>query len=248
MIYPYSQINRLEQPHSYMYTSFEGEALLQSYQASRMAVLHRCLVPGYKSEELDYMLLTQSLPKFTDFLDANSMESGNCFRVMFAEGVEGGSCNLEKDKQLSALAKGLEKLKVDEELSALDLLHALIAFQLTDDQEANMTAWLDRLIQRFEVSKKLYESYRPGFRKGEGTNLSVRLYWLFSLALCLQYAKSRQIQVLSTLLKVCDLICSLPENMLKGQIPAYGLSVVLAVEVFSVQLLAEKKGVLLDIE
>ena len=122
-------------------------------------------------------------------------------------------------------------------------MHALIAAQLTDVLDVNTKVWLDRLVQRFEVTKKIYEAYQAGFRKGEDANTSVRLYWLFALSLCLFYARSNEIKYLSTLLKVCDLLCSLPEKELQGHIPEHGLPTVLATELVSVQLLAEKKGV-----
>ena len=128
-------------------------------------------------------------------------------------------------------------------VTTLDLLHSQIAVQLTSAHDANTKIWLDRLVQRFEVTKKIYETYLPGFRKGAGDNALVRLYWLLALALSLFYARSNQIKYLSTLLKVCDLLCSLPENMLHEAIPEHGLSVVLAAEIVGVQLLAEAKGV-----
>lgn len=244
MSYPYSQINRLEEPHSYMYTPFQGEALLQSYQSSRMAVLHRRAAVEHGGIEPDHMLVTYALPTLEKLFDATSLEGGKKFRTL----LEGGSAKILRqskveDGSLDGLAKGLERLTTAEPVTTLDLLHALIAVQLANVQDANAKVWLDLLVQRFEVTKKMYESYPPGFRKGEGANTSVRLYWLFALALCLFYARSNKIKYLSTLLKVCDLLCSLPENVLQGHIPEHGLAAVLATEIVGVQLLAEKKGV-----
>lgn len=244
MSYPYSQINRLEEPHSYMYTPFQGEALLQTYQSSRMVVRHRRADAEHGGAEPDRMLVTYALPELEKLFDVTSFEGGKRFRAL----LDGGSTKiLEQGKveggSLNGFAKNLEKLTTAEPVTTLDLLHALIAVQLTNAQDANTKVWLDRLVQRFEVAKKLYECYPPGFRKGKGENASVRLYWLFALDLCLFYARSNEIKYLSTLLKVCDLLCSLPENVLQGHIPEYGLSAVLAAEIVSVQQLAERKGV-----
>lgn len=243
MSYPYSQTNRLEEPHAYMYTPFQGEELLQSYQVSRMEVLHRLAAAEYGGAELDRIVITHALPVLEKLFDATSFEAGNKFRTLLGCG---GSRVFEQSKvegdSLETLAKGLIKLMMAESVTTLGLMHALIAAQLTNAQDVATKVWLDRLVQRFEVTKKLYESYLPGFRKGEGSNTSVRLYWLFALALCLFYARSHEIKCLSTLLKVCDLLCSLPENMLQEHIPMFGLSAVLATEVIGVQLLAEKKG------
>jgi hypothetical protein len=240
--YPYSQINRLAEPHNYMYTPFQGVALLQSYQSSRIAVVRRRSAEHVNMEP-DRMLVVYALPVLDKLITASSLEDGKRFRTLLEKGgakifgqnrIEGGS--------LENLAKYLDRLTTDEPVSTLDLLHALIAVQITNVQEANTKIWLDSLVQRFEVTKKLYESYPPGFRKGEGANTSVRLYWLLALALCLFYVRSNNIKYLSTLLKLCDLLCSLPENDL-AHIPERGLSAVLATEIVSVQLLAEKKGV-----
>ena len=144
--------------------------------------------------------------------------------------------------KLDHFAKDLERMTVTEPVTTLNLLHALIAAQLTNARETNTKVWLDRLVQRFEVTKKLYESYPPGFRKGDGSNTSVRMYWLFALALCLFYVRSNNIKYLSTILKLCDLLCSLPTNNF-AQIPEGGLATVLATEIISVKLLAEKKGI-----
>lgn len=241
MNYLYSQINRLEEPHNYMYTPFQGEAFLQSYQSSRMAAMHRHVAAEHDTEP-DHMLMTFALPALEKLFDTASHGSGKKFRAL----LESGSAISERrdgDDYPDDLAKSLDTLATSAPVTTSDLLHALIAVQLTDIQSANAKIWLDRLIQRFEVTKILYERYPAGFRKGEGVKTSVRLYWLFALALCLFYARSNGLKYLSVLLKVCDLLCSLPENVLRGHIPEHGLSSVLAAEIVSVQLLAEKKGV-----
>ncbi len=244
MNYPYSQINRLEEPHNYMYTPFQGMALFQSYQSSRLDVMHRRAAVERGSIEPDHMLVAYALPALEKLFDAASLEGGKKFRAL----LESGSAKIFRqskveDGSLNGLAKGWGKLTTAEPVATLDLLHALIAVQLTNAQDANTKAWLDLLVQRFEVTKKIYETYPPSFRKGEGANTSVRLYWLFALALCLFYARSNEIKYLNTLLKVCDLLCSLPEHELHRHITEHGLSVILATEIASVQLLAEKKGV-----
>lgn len=244
MSYLYSQINRMEEPHSYMYTPFQGEALLSSYQSSRMAVINRRVVVEHVVVEPDHMLVAYALTTLEKLLEATSSEGGKKFRSLLESGnMKILDCSKAGDSIPNELANGLEKLTTAEPVITSDLLHALIAAQLTHARNASTKAWLDRLVQRFEVTKKLYEYYLPGFRKGEGANTSVRLYWLFALALCLFHARSNEIKYLSSLLKVCDLLCSLPENVLQGHIPEQGLSAVLAAEIVSIQLLAEKKGV-----
>ena len=61
----------------------------------------------------------------------------------------------------------------------------------------NNKIWLDRLVQRFEVTKKLYEEYFIGFRKGRGHNNLIKLYWLFALVLSIYYSETNQIKYLN---------------------------------------------------
>lgn len=206
--------------------------------------MHRHATAEHASFEPDHLLLSYALPALEQLFDDNLFEGGKKFRALLECGSAQifGSGKVEVDR-LDGLAGGLARLTMDEPVSTLDLLHAMIAAQLTYVLDSNTKVWLDRLVQRFEVTKKIYEFYPPGFRNGEGGNTSVRLYWLFALALGLYFARSNKIKYISTLLKVCDLLCSLPKNMMQGHIPKQGLHAVLAAEMVSVQLLAEKKGV-----
>ena len=106
-----------------------------------------------------------------------------------------------------------------------------------EDNNSLIKFWLDLIVQRFEVTKKIYESYPHNFRNGEGRSNIIQLYWMFALSLILFYCKTKNIKYLSTLLKVSDLLCSLDEKLLSDEIPAQGLSVILLVELLSVKIL-----------
>jgi hypothetical protein len=241
--YSYSEIDRLVEPHNYMYTPFLGEIFLRSYQSSRMAVMHRH-VSENGGTDLDHMFVKHALQVIEKLLDAASLDGGKKYRELLGNGgAKTVKQNKATDDRLDGLASSLNKLTTAEAIATLDLLHALIAAQLINAQVVSTKIWIDRLVQRFEVTKKLYECYPPGFRKGEGANTSVRLYWLFALALSLFYAGTNNVKYLSALLKICDLLCSLPEDKLLGHIPEHGMLAVLATEFVSVQILAEKKGV-----
>ncbi len=244
MSYPYSQSNRLEEPHSYMYTPFQGEKLLRSYQASRMEFLRRYREADGSQIAPDHMLADCALPELVRQVVALSPDGKKMFRVLANVGDMAPSWQAgAADGSLAKLAVTLGRQEATGKVATLELLRALTATQLVDADNTAIKVWLDRLVQRFEVTKKLYDSYLPGFRRGEGSNSSVRLYWLFALSLSLFYARTGGIKYLSTLLKVCDLLCSLPEQALQGHIPERGLGIVLATEVAGVQLLAERKGV-----
>lgn len=243
MSYPYSQVNRLEEPHSYMYTRFQGGGFLDLYLSSRMAVINRLFPAEEAGEEFDALL-------FCSFsvIEEHIRSYSSAAAKNFSELTTGWGLHILRgasiaDERLEQRGKDLTAFSINERINASELLSALIIVQLSGAGSDNEKVWLDRLVQRFEVTKKIYESYPSGFKKGEGLNTLVRLYWQFALSLCLYYTRTREIKFLSTLLKVCDLLCSLPENMLRGQIPEHGLPLVLAVEVNSILLLAEEKGV-----
>ena len=82
MSYQYTQINRLEEPHNYMYTPFQGEKLLRSYQSSRMAVVQRNVVAKHASVETDFMLAAYALPILEKLFDASSDAGGMKFRSL----------------------------------------------------------------------------------------------------------------------------------------------------------------------
>ncbi len=244
MSYIYSKINRLEEPHNYMYTPYHGVTLLQSYESSRMEVINRSVAVKHQALEQDELLVAYALPVLKILCTTNSCEYGKQFQVLLEDsGVAVSWKSKNGYDNLNNLSMSIEKLTIAESISTLKLLHTLISIFLTESQNSIAKVWFDRLVQRFEVTKKIYESYLPGFRKGEGDNKSVRLYWLFSLALSLFYMRSKEIKYLSTLLKINDLLCSLSENVLQDNIPQHGLSSVLATELISVQSLSDKKGI-----
>jgi hypothetical protein len=224
-----------------MYAPFEGGLFLSAYHDSRMRVLQRS-VAGYQGAHFDSGLAADALLLMQELLAAASPVLARRFRELLGDRQSRGAPSCGRDA-LAGLAEELKQRTISTRNASLDLLHNLMAVQLVDGDFDLASTWLDRLIQRFEVTKKIYEFYPQGFRKGEGSNCSIRLYWLFALALSLFWARSNKLRYLSTLLKVCDLLCSLPEEMLQPEIPRFGLSMVLAAELVAVESLAAQKGV-----
>ena len=139
----------------------------------------------------------------------------------------------------------LERFSLSQEVDTKLLLLTLIKLHIAGDY-INTTFWMDRLVQRFEVSKKLYQGYLPGFRKGEGSCDNIAIYWLFSLALSFRSYGPKRLKYLNTLLKVCDLLGSLPLSEVLKVTPPAGLAAVIAVEITCVQSLVTKGEI--DIE
>lgn len=218
MKYSYTQINRLDEPISYMYTPFNGEEFLESYRIDRKCTIRRIEEAVKAGGERVYEDAT------LDFLQSEGWDSELfCDPSMPATAVVGGG----------VFAYELSQFSIVDSINTEKLLAALLAAQFARTHDGLVKEWLDRLVQRFEVTKKVYKSYQPGLRKGEGSNTSVRLYWLLSLSLCLFFVRTKNLKYLNTLLKVNDLLSSLPQELMFGH-----FSVKLMMAIFQLELAA----------
>ena len=67
---------------------------------------------------------------------------------------------------------------------------------------------INKIIQKFEITKKIYSEYSIDTHKGSGDYKKIELYILFGICLVLIYEKSKNLKYLNSLLKVSDIICS----------------------------------------
>jgi hypothetical protein len=240
MSYIYTEVNRLEQPHNYMYAPFDGERFLHAYQISRMNTLRG--ITSVNSEAIVVSYEQQALQVLVAAMQTPSFDAAGKVATRF-DGYESFAIGEAEEKNLQSVAAALLQLTPTASVDTRALLESLIAAELREEHAELACVWLDRLIQRFEVTKKIYEAYQPGFRKGESSNHSIILYWQMALVLSLSYARTQHLKYLNTLLKVCDLLCSLPQEVLFGHLPAKLMSAILMFEVDSVSSLAQTKGV-----
>ena len=68
--------------------------------------------------------------------------------------------------------------------------------------------FFDLLLQKFEVSKKIFNGYSFNKLKGIGNNNNPILYILFGFILIKMYNKSKNLVYLNSLLKIGDIISS----------------------------------------
>ena len=87
------------------------------------------------------------------------------------------------------------------------------------------------------------DRYQPGFRKGQGESGQVDLYRQLGLVLCLRYHATGQLRYLSTLLKLTDLLCSLPPTDNPAGPEAELVGLIVSAEVAAVRALAARQGV-----
>jgi hypothetical protein len=210
MTYSYAARDRLAEPHAYMYTAFEGTALLRDYFDDRARALGAWRGRP-QGEHPDAVLIERV---------AGSGKAGH---------ARPSPCRFDPSSRIDTLAL------------LLDLADAAVW-----GPDAARARWVERLMQRFEVTKKLYRAYEPGFRKGAGGFDSGRLYWLFALVLVLRHRENGDPRFLNCLLKVGDLLCSLREASVLAEIPPAGAALVLAEESACVKRLVDEKGIRLD--
>jgi hypothetical protein len=241
IVYEYSEVNRLDRPHKYMYTSYQGSNFLDAYFSDRLKHLKsfQQIKGGKYKNKVDLFLHSRAAIVLKNFLDR---EFSDEFDELLKAIID-WKISIKLDGSLVDNVDGniidLSSFNISSEVNSENLLVSLLSSQLNEGNESLIKFWLDLLVQRFEVTKKLYESYPVNFRKGEGRNDIVRIYWLFALSLSLFYCVTKSIKYLSTLLKVTDLLCSLEENPLNKNIPPQGLSLILLVELLGVKLLSK---------
>ena len=248
MNYLYNQGNLLEAPEKYIYTKYQGLDLFQSYLNSRNNVLKKCR-ENISESSSSSLVIQRAFIVIKQNLISKSPDALESFCPQFKqEDIKNNHLRIKDDLDSVQINKLMNNFSPGQSMETSILLDTLFASILLDVNNINNKIWLDRLVQRFEVTKKLYEEYLPGFRKGRGQNNLIKLYWMFALVLSIYYAETNQIKYLSTLLKVCDLITSLPFKDLTRDIPKFGLDLILSSEIIFVEILLKAKGIDYDHE
>jgi hypothetical protein len=237
--YTYTEVNCLEKPHKYTYTPYLGIEFVDAYFRDRLKNIRRFKLQDGKSykHKIDSYFCHESKRQFEVILDNAFCQVDESWRSL----VNWEDFSTPKENISAPVSDKVEVITsfdIENEINTEKLLSSLIFTQLNIEDEELIKEWLDRLVQRFEVTKKLYETYPPGFRKGKGRKDEIRLYWLFSLLLTLYYASTTNIKYLSALLKVSDLLCSLSDDILVGEMPLQGLSLTLSIEFLNIKLLS----------
>ena len=202
-----------------MYSEFKGREFLDHYFENRINLLQTLVLCG----EHEFSSLDQNI-----FYEANKilLKTRN-LTLKIPDNLLPPSINEVAPLNKTNLPQSFPNTH---NIETKKLLNGLLYAFLNEEYPAK-EIWLSRLIQRFEVTKKLKEYYLPGFRKSDGSYNKIELYQLFSIILAIAHSQSGQLQYLSTLLKVNDLILSLPSNMFdtKDSVLSWRMGVVLEI-------------------
>ena len=231
--YKYTKISLLNTPQNYMYTLYQGSEFLDAYFENRLESLKRLKIIKGRKNKLQLFLYSKATILIKDFLDK---EISNDSLIPIID----WKCDIKFDySYINDRLPTLSSFNINNEIYTQSLLESLINNQLNKSDENLIKFWLDLLVQRFEVTKKIYKSYSVNFRKGNDRSDMVELYWMFALSLILYFCATKKIKYMSTLLKVSDLLCSLDLELLNKSLPSQGLSLILLVELLSVKLLSK---------
>lgn len=226
-----------------MYTKYQGIELIQSYFNNRNNLIKQCR--NSKSESNTSSLIT--LKTFQVIKEKLSKVAPEMLELYYPKYLldESSDFHLSCDSDIDLIStpNSIKNISIDQSVQTLVLLDSLFVSLLKNTHNVINKIWIDHLVQRYEVTKKLYVEYQPGFRKGCGLNNSIKLYWYFAIILIVYYLQTNKIKYLNTLLKVCDLISSLPFNALNRDIPNFGLDLVLSTEIVFVDKLLRAKGI-----
>lgn len=220
---------------SYMYAPSLGRSFVSIYTDYRKGIIEKILGYSFDNKSQDNRHFLTTINYLNSFLSSESSKNflNQIFKSdnNFIERLNKESFNEESLTQTSET-----KTEFTGQIHTDDLIRNLISLKTSNIRSAHGQV-SDLLIRKFEVSKKLSDYYfisnRPGeitFLKGSENNAPYRAYWLFSLLLLMNSVGAEGIRVLSTLLKINDLLCSIPIVRVTKEVNAQQLAFSLAIE------------------
>jgi hypothetical protein len=247
MNYIYTQRNNLKEPQNYMYSTFSGKEFLEQYINSRSNNIQEFLRDkdeigkGY-GVKIDFILnYLNHILNLDQISQLIASEKINIDKVQLIEPWSTVDKRLISDITDKADPPKTSKT-INIRIVIIDLIVALLINEFNDMEKER----LNKIVQRFEVTKKLYESYNLDIRSGSGSFELIQPYWLLAVLLGLYYSKTKKLKYLSTLLKISDLLCSISVNKVSKEVPKNGMVLLLALELTFITSLTKSKGVSID--
>lgn len=233
--YDYTRINRLNSPHNYMYSSYQGNKFFDFYFQDRIKKIKSLQDRKYeKYHQKLQLFIYQRINNFLNKILAKRFSNDLLLKKL--------NYNIKKKNDFydQYKFKPLSSFNIKKEVEVKSLLFSLINSQLNQKNTKLVKFWLDLLIQRFEVTKKIFSNYKVNFRKGNGNSNMVFLYLMLAISLILFFCSTKKIKYMNTLLKVSDLICSLDTKHLVKCVPKDTLSLILLIELLNIKLILKK--------
>jgi hypothetical protein len=231
VVYTYSAENRLREPCSYMYTPFEGEVFFSDYFYSRGICRNELEPMVFRNrvrDGFDRRILDLSMKEMAGYLDKLApsirvkVESFLPTAVMQEQQGRFNPSDQAARAEGDAEFPGLEDIREAENIKTLSLIKNLLAVlgSRGDQQLGDVKNWIDKLVQKFEVTKRIYTAYPSIPKKGCGAYDNMTVYALLALLLALFFGRTKNLKYLNTVIKLNDLLCSVKE-IVKEDLVAY---------------------------
>ena len=235
MDYSYNNRDLLKNPQKYMYTKFEGKSFFDAFFSNRLTFINN-YIPEIKCPPNPLFDISFKIVK-KEFSNSSLTSFYSNFQE---EEIKQFKKTADSSNIIAKEFKIVNDTNIDRRIKTSTLIGELIYTMHLENQN-NKKFWIDKLVQRFEVTKKLFEYYEPGFRKGMGDKEIIFLYFWFAILSSLFYLKTTNLKYLNTLLKLCDILTSLQMSKLLSDISSIEIRMLLFLEMTFIKKLLDTK-------
>ena len=206
-IYKYTKKDQLKFPQKYTYSKNQGVEFFNYYFSDRENILKK-----YKqvNKNIKKHYYKHNFKILADYLKKNQRQFyvhlNNRLNIDLNKIV---IFRRENFNHFDDPKKEILNYMDSEKIRTSELLD-LLTYMSCVNQTLLIRPYVDTLLQRFEVTKRLYEYYNKGLRNGSGNYNDVSFYWQFTIILSITYIHTNNLKYLNTVLKISDLILSLP--------------------------------------
>ena len=208
--YKYSNVNRLKEPNTYMYTEYLGDKFIDIYYQNRQSLIDFYKSDGYRNIKNNLNMNNIQIMNKLEFQINNFISKFDIPHTIL---------NYSEENKNSSLIQIPNEQKLFSEGFNFDI-HEVLNFIINDfdnsSSEDNRILYLNKLIRKFEVRKKIYSSYDQDFREQFGRFDDLEIYLKLKIALIIYYVHNLDIKYLNTILKISDTLCSQAISSLKN--------------------------------
>ena len=199
-MYTFNNKDLLIAKENYMYFPFYGKEFFLDYSKNRVDFIKKIQIHNKKINNLYYYKVVEFI-----YLQKTNYKFSNKLSNIISDYKIKVNIN-KTSKKISAY--NFLNLKKNTIINTNDLLDFLIINAVNKTNSIIVINYLEKLIKKFEVSKKLYTNYSKDFKKKGRQYKFTQIYMKLSLLLTIEYIKKPNNRYLSTLLKLNDLISS----------------------------------------
>ena len=202
MTYKYTKRNLLHEPERYMYSQYQGKELLVDYFASREDFISNAMKVTKenisKLQKEFFRLERGRLPtELIKFFQDDLLR-----------------WNIEFQEKPGDLYAGAPKLPDPANWQKVETLPTLfiVGHHILIADNEKSAQWLSFFIQRFEVTRRLFDEYKFPFTPA-GEAAPPISYSLLALSCAVHFETTHNLKILNTALKLNDLLCSISDSL-----------------------------------